>query len=203
MINNAGLGNVGAAEEFSIRQGQQLFDVNFFGVARMTNAVLPWLRKNSSGRIINISSVLGFLPAPFSAYYSASKHAIEGYSESLDHELRSFGIRVVLVEPAFTKTAFDQSALKPENAMKLYEAGRAKVDEVIRNAMLIGDEPSVVADTVVVAATTAQPLLRYTAGKQAKQVAFARRFVPARMFDKSFRKPIRAVGFELGHYLLN
>src|SRR5215210_493926 len=104
LVNNAGVGLVGGAEESSIEQAKSLFDVNLFGVIRMTNAVLPIMRRQGSGRIVNISSVMGLIPAPFMALYSASKHALEGYSESLDHEIRGSGIRVVLVEPAYTRT---------------------------------------------------------------------------------------------------
>ena len=95
LVNNAGVGVLGAAEESSIAQAQQLFDTNFFGLVRLTREVLPYLRAQGSGRIINIGSVLGFFPAPYGALYAASKHAVEGYSESLDHETREFGVRVV------------------------------------------------------------------------------------------------------------
>src|SRR6476660_1719975 len=88
LVNNAGVGIAGAAEESSIEQARALFETNVFGAIRMTRAVLPHMREQGSGRIINVSSVLGFLPAPFMALYAASKHAIEGYSESLDHEVR-------------------------------------------------------------------------------------------------------------------
>ena len=93
LVNSAGIGLLGGAEESSVSQAQALFDVNLFGVIRVTNAVLPAMRNQKAGRIINISSVLGLIPAPFSALYSSTKHALEGYSESLDHEVRSFGIR--------------------------------------------------------------------------------------------------------------
>jgi short-subunit dehydrogenase len=100
LVNNAGVGLLGGAEESSIDQAWALFDVNVFGVLRVTNAVLPVMRSQKQGRIINLSSLLGLIPAPYAALYAATKHAIEGYSESLDHELRTMGIRVVLVEPA-------------------------------------------------------------------------------------------------------
>lgn len=106
LVNNAGTGLVGAAEESSIGQAQAIFDINVFGVVRLTKAVLPVMRRQGSGRIVNVSSVLGLIPAPYSALYAATKHAIEGYTESLDHELRAQGIRAVLVEPAFTRTSF-------------------------------------------------------------------------------------------------
>ena len=107
LVNNAGVGLVAGAEESSLEQAKSLFDVNLFGVVRMTNAVLPIMRRQGAGRIVNISSVMGLIPAPFMALYAASKHAVEGYSESLDHETRSAGIRVVLVEPAYTRTSFE------------------------------------------------------------------------------------------------
>src|SRR4051794_37187167 len=108
LVNNAGFSVAPAgAEESSIEQARAIFDTNFFGIVRMTRAVVPHMRHQGSGRIINIGSVLGFLPAPYMALYSATKHAIEGYSESLDHELRTRGIRVLVVEPAYTKTQFE------------------------------------------------------------------------------------------------
>src|SRR5437764_9797874 len=111
LVNNAGVGTAGAAEESSIDQARALFETNLFGSIRMTRAVLPHMREQSGGRIINVSSVLGFMPAPFMALYAATKHAIEGYSESLDHEVREYGVRVLLVEPAYTRTSFDTNAV--------------------------------------------------------------------------------------------
>jgi short-subunit dehydrogenase len=188
LVNNAGFGLFGGAEESSVEQAKSLFEVNFFGIVRMTNAVLPSMRKGGGGRIINISSVLGFIPAPFSAYYAATKHAVEGFSESLDHETRAFNVRVSLIEPAFTKTSFDRAALKPDAMLKEYDEARAGVDKLIQQAMTIGDAPEIVADAVVVAATAARPRRRYAAGKTAKQLSLLRRLVPAEMFDKSLRK---------------
>jgi len=105
LVNNAGFGVApGGAEESSIEQAKTIFDTNFFGIVRTTRAVVPYMRKQGEGRIINIGSVLGFLPAPYMALYAATKHAVEGYSESLDHELRLRGIRVSVIEPAYTNT---------------------------------------------------------------------------------------------------
>jgi short-subunit dehydrogenase len=125
LVNNAGIGLLGGAEESSIEQAQALFDVNLFGVMRATNGVLPTMRNQKAGRIINISSVLGLIPAPFSALYSATKHSIEGYSESLDHEVRSFGIRVCLLEPAYTRTSFEQNMALPDRTLDAYATARA------------------------------------------------------------------------------
>ncbi|TMB10617.1 MAG: SDR family NAD(P)-dependent oxidoreductase, partial [Deltaproteobacteria bacterium] len=104
LVNNVGGGMVGAIEETSLEQAQRLFDVNFFGPVRMTQAVLPTMRAQRSGRIVFISSIVGFLPAPFMGFYAASKHALEGLAESLDHETRTLGIRAALVEPGFMRT---------------------------------------------------------------------------------------------------
>src|SRR5437879_4295945 len=102
LVNNAGAMLAGAIEETSLAEVQDLFDTNFFGAVSATKAVLPHMRRARRGRIIFISSVLGFLPAPFMGIYGATKHAIEGYAETLDHEVREFGIRSILVEPSFT-----------------------------------------------------------------------------------------------------
>ena len=105
LVNNAGFGVAPAgAEESSLDQARSIFDTNFFGLVRMTRAVVPHMRRQGNGRIINIGSVLGFLPMPYVALYAATKHAVEGYSELLDHELRTRGIRVSVIEPAYTKT---------------------------------------------------------------------------------------------------
>src|SRR5437763_1557507 len=125
LVNNAGLGLIGGAEESSVAQAQHLFDVNVFGILRMTNEVLPIMRNQGEGRIINISSVLGFLPGTFTAVYASPKHADEGYSESLDYELRTFGIRVSLIEPAFTRTAIEEHGEQPDRISSVYDNARS------------------------------------------------------------------------------
>src|SRR5215210_7571721 len=121
LVNNAGFGVApGGAEESSIEQARSIFDTNFFGIVRMTRAVVPHMRRQRSGRIINIGSVLGFLPMPYGALYAATKHAVEGYSESLDHELRTRGIRVSIIEPAYTKTQFDAHLLDADSKLDEY-----------------------------------------------------------------------------------
>ena len=190
LVNNAGMGLFGGAEESSIEQVRALFDVNLFGVMRVTNAVLPSMRQSGGGRIINVSSVLGFIPAPYAAHYSATKHALEGYSESLDHELRAFNVRVSLIEPAFTRSVFDQNALEADSLLKEYDKARAGNRAMLQQAMTTADPPEVVADAVLRAATASHPRRRYLAGKVAGQISVLRRFVPAEMFDKSLRKQL-------------
>ena len=191
LVNNAGIGLLGGAEESSLAQVQALFDVNLFGVMRMTNAVLPSMRHRGEGRIINIGSVLGLVPAPFSAHYAATKHALEGYSESLDHEVRAYNVRVSLIEPAYTRSGFDQNALEPDSTLPEYERVRADVSAFTRTVMATADVPEVVGDAVLRAASDTRPRRRYTAGKAARQISILRRFAPAEMFDRSLRKQLR------------
>ena len=191
LVNNAGIGSAGAVEENSVHQAESVLNINVLGVIRMTKAVLPHMRAQGGGRVITISSVLGIAPQPFMALYVASKHAIEGFSESLDHEVREHGIRVLLVEPAYTKTSFDTNAMQPDSMMPLYAERRRVFDDVIADAMRAGDDPAIVAEVIVTAATATRPKLRYTAGPLASRVSKARRLVPAGVFDKQIRKTNR------------
>jgi NAD(P)-dependent dehydrogenase (short-subunit alcohol dehydrogenase family) len=188
LVNNAGVGIAGAAEESSIEQARALFETNVFGSIRMTRAVLPHMREQGGGRIINVSSVLGLVPAPFMALYAATKHAIEGYSESLDHEVREHGVRVLLVEPGYTNTAFDANAVAADELLPLYARRREASDVLTAAAVRAGDEPSVVSQVIVAAATDTRPRLRYPAGTLARRVSKLRRYVPPAIFDKQIRK---------------
>ena len=192
LVNNAGFGVAPAgAEESSIDQAKAIFETNFFGLIRMTRAVVPHMRRQGKGRIINIGSVLGFLPMPYGALYAATKHAVEGYSESLDHELRTRGIRVSVIEPAYTKTQFDANFLAPDSKLDEYREVRALLDKVIKTVMATADEPSVVADVVLEAAIADRPKLRYAAGGLANRLRLLRRFAPAGLVDAGIRKDLR------------
>src|SRR5687768_7553157 len=191
LVNNAGVGLVAGAEESSVEQAKSLFDVNLFGVFRLTNAVLPTMRGQRSGRIVNISSVTGLIPAPFMALYAASKHALEGYSESLDHEIRAAGVRVVLVEPAYTRTSFEGNVYQADQQLDVYQSARTNAEGVLRDEMKTADTPELVASAVVKASTEANPHRRYAAGRTARQVSLLRRFVPESAFDRSLRKQMR------------
>jgi NAD(P)-dependent dehydrogenase (short-subunit alcohol dehydrogenase family) len=192
LVNNAGFGVAPAgAEESSIAQAQAIFDTNFFGIVRMARAVVPHMRRQGGGRIINIGSVLGFLPMPYGALYAATKHAVEGYSESLDHELRTRGIRVSVIEPAYTKTQFDANFLEPDLKLDEYREVRAALGKTMREVLARADEPRVVADVVLEAANAARPKLRYMAGGLARRLRFLRRFAPAGMVDAGIRKDLQ------------
>lgn len=186
LINNAGFGLAGAAEETSLEQIRQLFDVNLFGLIRMTQAVLPHMREAGRGRIINISSVFGFMPAPYMAAYAATKHAVEGYTQSLDHEVRGFGVRALVVEPANTKTAFDANLAYGDNPVDAYAMTRPMIHFMLKGMTETGDDARVVAQAVLAAAQSNNPRLRWPAGK-GKKFSLLRRFVPEAAFDKSLR----------------
>jgi NAD(P)-dependent dehydrogenase (short-subunit alcohol dehydrogenase family) len=192
LVNNAGFAVAPAgAEESSIEQAWSIFNTNFFGIVRMTRAVVPHMRHQGAGRIINIGSVLGFLPAPYMALYAATKHAIEGYSESLDHELRTRGIRVSVIEPAYTKTQFDANFVQPDAKVDEYRDIRAALAKRLKEVIQAADEPGVVADVVVQAAVAAQPRLRYAAGGVANRLRMLRRFAPAGLVDAGVRKDLQ------------
>src|SRR5712691_3340656 len=192
LVNNAGFSVAPAgAEESSIEQARSIFDTNFFGIVRMTRAVVPHMRHQGGGRIINIGSVLGFLPRPYHALYAATKHAIEGYSESLDHELRTRGIRVSVIEPGYTKTQFDANLLEADSKLDEYREVRAALGKQLKEALAVADEPGVVADVVLEAASSDRPKLRYTAGGVASRLRLLRRFAPAGVVDAGIRKELQ------------
>jgi NAD(P)-dependent dehydrogenase (short-subunit alcohol dehydrogenase family) len=187
LVNNAGMMMLSAVEETSIAEAVSLFDTNVSGILRTSKAVLPHMRAQNSGRIINISSVLGFLPAPYLGLYAASKHAVEGLSESLDHEVRQFGIRVVLVEPAFTKTNLDANSPQAASLIAAYDNERGKVSQAINKNVSSAPEPDGVADTIIDAAFGPWRMRRQPKG-HAFLLSKLSRYLPASLVDSSLRK---------------
>lgn len=187
LVNNAGLGVFGALEETSIEQAQALFDTNVFGVIRTSKAVLPHMRARGSGLIVNVSSVQGFIPAPYAAIYASTKHALEGLSESLDHEVRQFGIRVVLVEPAFTRTGFDTNSVTAATPLDAYDKERSRVVAAVAENFHAAPDPHGVAEEIA-RAIESPYRLRRPVGSQAKLVGRLRRFMPAAAVDRQLRK---------------
>src|SRR5216110_3525091 len=146
LVNNAGYSFMGALEETSVAEARQQFETNLFGVLRVTNAILPGMRQQGFGRIVNISSVLGFLPAPYMGVYAASKHAVEGYTETLDHEIRRFGVRALLVEPAYTKTKIKGNSKFAKGALEVYADERKRLTDAVQQNIEHGDDPRIVAE---------------------------------------------------------
>lgn len=187
LINNAGGTLLGSVEETSIAEAQALFDTNVFGALRTSQAVLPHMREQRAGRIVNVSSVLGFLPAPFMGLYSASKHALEGMSETLDHEVRNFGVRVVLVEPSYTNTNLDLNAPEASGKIAAYDPDRGLASRAIANRVRTAPAADTVAATIAQAAFGDWRMRRTPTG-EASLLRKLRRFMPAGPVDASLRK---------------
>ncbi len=188
LVNSAGAALISAAEETTTDEARDLFETNVFGLMRVTQAVLPAMRAQRSGRIINISSVLGFLPAPFMSAYAATKHAVEGYSESLDHEVRNFGVRVIVVEPAFTRTNLGRHNGNAHERLREYDIMRQRVIARVSDNIERGVDPAIVAQVVLRAATDAIPRLHYPVGREAKFLRLLRSIAPAALVDQGVRK---------------
>ncbi len=188
VVNNAGTALIGAAEETSIEEAKALFETNVFGVMRLSRAVLPAMRSQRFGRIINIGSVVGFLPSPFMSIYAATKHAIEGYSESLDHEVRLFGVRVIVIEPGFTRTNLSRRSPAATERRTDYRADRDTVAAHIEENIERGADPAVIADVVLRAATALTPALHYQAGARARLLRILRSLAPSFILDRGIRK---------------
>lgn len=187
LVKSAGVTLLGATEETSIAEAQALFDTNVLGILRTTQAVLPHMRGQGAGRIVNVGSVLGFLPAPYMGLYSASKHAVEGLSETLDHEVRKFGVRVALVEPSFTKTNLDLNAPQAAAQIPAYDSERSVVSQAIQNNVHKAPAPDGVASTIVDAALGTWKMRRTPKG-EASLLSKLRRFMPAGPVEKGLRK---------------
>ncbi|MFX1676517.1 oxidoreductase [Paraburkholderia sp. A2WS-5] len=187
LVNNAGTSLIGAVEETSTAEALSLFDTNFLSILRTTHEVLPHMRAQRGGRIVNVSSVLGFLPAPYMGLYSASKHAVEGLTETLDHEVRQFGIRVTLVEPSFTRTNLDINTAAASSKIADYDRERVLASSAIVNSAKGAPAPDGVANTIVDAALGAWRMRRTPAG-EASLLRKLRRFMPFGPVDSSLRK---------------
>jgi NAD(P)-dependent dehydrogenase (short-subunit alcohol dehydrogenase family) len=182
IVNNAGVDLVGAVEETTIEEAQALFQTNFFGVHRLNRAVLPVMRSQGHGHIVTIGSIAGFLPTPFNAFYSASKHALEGYTESLSYEVIPFGVCCVLIQPGFIHTELRGKKREATLRLAAYANSRVKRADSFDAAVASGISPDCVAQVVAVALDTSNPALRKRVGRDAYALSLARRFLPASMF---------------------
>ncbi len=192
LINNAGYGSYGALEDVPLEEARRQFEVNIFGLARLTQLVLPAMRAQRSGRIVNVSSIGGKFGEPFGAWYHATKFALEGLSDSLRMELYPFGIDVVVIQPGATQSEWSQIA--HESLLKYSSHGPyGKGATAHANMMEEGHkgsvpaQPSVVANTIVQAVQTSKPKTRYVTGGLARTMLFMRRVLSDRGFDAMFR----------------
>jgi len=188
LVNNAGYSVTGAAEETSVEEAKAQLETNFFGAVRMVNAVLPAMRAARAGKIVNISSLAGNTAIPFSAFYSASKFALEGYSESLWYEVRPFGISVSLVEPGFVNTPIAEASPVAARTLPAYEAPRKRMLAKFGRALEAGIPPEQVARRVLQIIEHPNPGLRYRVGTQATWLPRLRSVVPWKVYAAGVRK---------------
>jgi short-subunit dehydrogenase len=187
LVNNAGYGSYGALEDVPISEAKYQFEVNIFGLARLTQLVLPQMRAQKSGRIINISSIGGKIGEPHGAWYHATKFAVEGLSDSLRMELKQFGIDVVVIQPGAIKTEWTDIArlnLLKTSGNTAYKDLAIKHAKTFENADAQGSDPMVIAKVIRKAATANRPATRYAAGMGAKPILFLRSVLSDRMFDR-------------------
>jgi NAD(P)-dependent dehydrogenase (short-subunit alcohol dehydrogenase family) len=185
--NNAGTGIIGAAEEITPEEGMRLFQINFFGVMRMTNAVLPLMRARKAGTVINMSSSGGVAALPFAALYCATKFALEGYTEALRHELRPFNIAAVVVAPGPVSTPAGDKAMRAEKHIPEYAERRRKADELSVRGIRGGMDPRQVAETILRVVKADWPSPRYAVGLQARATNLAHGLLPPSTFEAAVR----------------
>jgi len=193
LVNNAGYGSYGAVEDVSLEEARRQFDVNIFGLARLTQMVLPYMRANGYGKIVNISSMGGKVYTPFGAWYHATKHALEGFSDCLRLETAAYGIDVIIIEPGGIATPWGVIAsenLKKTSGTGAYaEAANKVADSTARmyqsNRL---SKPSLIAKTIRKAVTARKPRTRYAVGMGAKPSIFMRKILSDRAFDAIIRR---------------
>jgi NAD(P)-dependent dehydrogenase (short-subunit alcohol dehydrogenase family) len=185
LVNNAGYLLAGAIEEATPEQTQAVFDTNYFGVVRMTLAVLPTMREQGSGRIVTLSSLAGRVPVPFWGHYNASKFAVEGLMETLRHEVRPFGIKVCVVEPGAIKTPFYEQPRT--RAMPEYDRWRDSALTVMKGFETKAPGPEVVAAVVGRLVASRNPPLRTLVTREAKLFTFLRWLLPASINERGTR----------------
>jgi short-subunit dehydrogenase len=192
--NNAGYGLYGPVEEVSLDKARFQFDVNLFGLAALTQAVLPHMRKQKAGLIINTSSMGGKIYTPLGAWYHATKHALEGWSDCLRIELKGFGIKVVVLEPGLIETGF-ASGVENHFPQESVNGPYGKIVKALLNASsndsMKGSDPKLISKTVTKIINAKNPKTRYVVGKMAKPLMFMRRWLGDRFYDKAIMSRIK------------
>lgn len=196
LVNNAGFGLYGAVEDVPLADARHQFEVNLFGLARLTQLILPAMRKNGRGKIVNITSMGGKVYTPLGAWYHASKHALEGWSDCLRLEVADKGIQVVVIEPGAIQTNFGtvmSSNLRKYISQSTYSDLTKKVSDATNKFVQTGDgsPPEVIANTVAKALRASKPKTRYVAGKYAKATIFVRKWLGDSVYDKMIMNMIR------------
>lgn len=193
LINNAGYGSYGAIEDVPIDEGRRQFEVNIFGLSRLTQLVLPGMRSNGYGKIVNISSIAGKIYTSFGGWYHATKHALEGLSDCLRIEVKDFGIDVIIIEPGGIKTEW--GAISADHLITTSGSGvyskRANVVADNMKKMYSSNQlsdPSLIAKTILKSVLAKRPKTRYAAGAMSGISLFVRKIVSDRVFDNIVKK---------------
>ena len=192
--NNAGYGLFGSVEEISIDEARKQFEVNLFGLASLTQKVIPYMRKAQSGTIINTSSMGGKMYTPLGAWYHATKHALEGWSDCLRLELKQFNINVVILEPGVIETDFGDVLFEP--MMKVsgngpYKAIATSIANAKNSSSFGGSPTSVISKTILKIVNASKPQTRYRVGKLAKPLVWMRTYLGDKIFDKIITSQIK------------
>jgi short-subunit dehydrogenase len=187
LVNNAGTALTGGAEETSMEEVKAHFETNFFGAVRVTKAVLPTMRQQKSGKIINIGSIAAKMPVPFEGYYAAGKAALLAYSDALRHEVNSFNISVSVVEPGFFRTNLPNQRKVAAGKIHDYDGMRERAEAQLLRDFEAGPDPSPVAETILKIARDPSPKLEYIVGREKRYVTL-KKFLPVSSFESSFRK---------------
>ena len=196
LINNAGYGLWGAVETISIAEAKRQFDVNIFGLAYLTKKIIPLMRKQKSGKIINMSSMGGKVYTPFGAWYHATKYALEGWSDCLRIELKSFGIDVILIEPGVIKTEFQDVMMDSTVERSIgtpYEKKLKALEKATQEmyARGIGSPPSTITKLIIKAINSHNPKRRYVGGLFAKPMLFIKKWFGDKMYEKAIMSQIK------------
>jgi len=191
LVNNAGYMVTGIAEETPIEVGRQQFETNFWGTVKVTNALLPYFRKQKSGQIITVSSIVGLIGPPNLSYYSASKHAVEGYFKALRFELNQFNIKVSMVEPVWFKTNLAHNAVSANNArIADYNAYRKQANAATQKGIDEAEAPNAVVDTITKLIGTKEPRFSNPVGKATSMILFLQNYAP-KMFEGAILKSVK------------
>ena len=188
LVNNAGYALIGAVEETTLEDAKAQFETNFFGVVRMTRAVLPVMRRQGQGTIVQVGSLAGSLAIPFAGFYSATKFALDGFSEALWHELKNSGIRVILVQPSFARTHLASQSEVVGSEVGGYAAIRGRVLDAINRAVDAGTPPERIARVILRTIRSRSPRLRNRIGLQAKLLPVLKALLPWSAFSGGVRK---------------
>ena len=190
LVNNAGFGDVGPVETMSLDQVRDMFEVNLFGLMGLTQLLLPRMREQRSGRIVNVSSIAGRFVTPGAGWYGASKHALEGISDALRLEMHRFGVQVVLVEPGLIRTGFEavaDASMQKHCSDPIWGSMMRNVAAGWAEGFRKGSSPDVVAQTIATALESDRPKARYRCGRESESV-LVQRFMPTTLWDALVRK---------------